>query len=99
MKKIVALVCALALAGCTQTLNESIQKAGPATCEAVTTVHTAYVTSEVGSERDRAIVEGAWNAITPLCDRASTITASDLVILAAQVAVVYKYAKKAKSNG
>lgn len=88
------------IAGCTTTnVDESIRAAAPKACGAVTLIHTAYVTSELGSAKDKASVDAAWTQISNLCADPTTITAEQLVIVAIQTAVIVKAARKVNVNG
>lgn len=108
---IAALAAVVALSGCTTTgdgagsivegikrIDAALKASAPATCRAVAIAHTAYVASELGSEKDKRIVEQAWNAITPICDDPSAVTANDLAVLAVQAVVIYKASRK-QTNG
>jgi len=97
------LMLALALGGCTTVnvgdIDAAIQKSAPQVCDAASVAHTAYVATGLGSEKDKATVENAWNVIAPLCASPSTITATQLVVATAQVAVIVAALRRAKTNG
>lgn len=100
--KYIAVLLMIALAGCQTTLGDidaAIQKTAPQVCAGAATAHSTFVATGLGGTNEKAIVEAAWSRIAPLCDAPSTITASQLVVVTAQVAVIINTMRKVKANG
>lgn len=80
----------LILAGCSQT----VQDAAPKTCDAVKVAYLGYSASGVGSAKDHATVQAAYDAVIPICADPSHITEAQLAIVAIQLALIAKTAGK-----
>lgn len=100
--KIIALICiaALSLAGCTPTnVDDAIKKAAPEACSSISVVYTAFVASNYGSDKDKTTVDAAYKPISEICADPSTVTAAQLLIVAAQTAAIIQIVRKQKVNG
>ena len=98
-KVFIALSLILALSGCvTQQarLDSAIQKGAPQACRTAETLYSAFIASNRGSERDKAIVNAAYQSVYQLCQSPSTITSSQLLIVVAQTTAIIRTIRSAK---
>ena len=94
MKKL--LIIALMLSGCTTTsIDVAVQKSAPAFCDAAVPIYETYVAAGFGSAKDKATMQAAWDALTPVCANPTQATALQLAVAAAQFAIMAKLARKA----
>lgn len=102
MKLIVALLAvALALSGCqtVASIDAGIQKTAPQVCSAISVGYTAFVAADLGSAKDKAAVDAAYSATSPICADPTKATSIHLVILATQLATIIKTMRKVKASG
>lgn len=102
MKYIAVLLTGVALAGCQTTLGDidaAIQKTAPQACQAIDVGYTAFVATQLGSDKDKAAVAAAYDATRGVCASPSTATATQVATLAVQLGVIVNTMRKVKSNG
>lgn len=97
--KIIALLCVVALVGCTPDLEDAVHKAAASGCSGASILYETFVASDYGSDRDKATVDAAYKPISELCADPATITAAQLLIVTAQTAAIIKIVRKTKTDG
>lgn len=103
-KLIVAVVCALALAGC-QTVTDidaAIQKSAPQLCAAATPLHESFIAvAATGAVSQKTIDREAqaWALLQPVCADPSHATSTTVLVAAANAYIVISQAlKEAKAK-
>lgn len=91
------------LSGCTTVsignIDAAIQKTAPQACQAIEVGYTAFVATQLGSEKDKTIVASAYSATRSVCSDPSHATSTQVAVLAVQLGVIVNTMRKVKKNG
>ena len=103
MKLLCVMLMALALSAC-QTVNvgnidAAIQKTAPQACDAISVGYSAFVATQLGSARDKAAVDAAFEATRAICANPSQAYATQVVTLGVQLGVIVATMRKVKVKG
>lgn len=82
-----ACVAALALSGCTTTLDTTIQQNLPKICSVAATAHSAFIiVASTGDVKPSTVAKeaAAFDALQIVCENPEGVTASNALVIAAQ---------------
>lgn len=100
MKTLFVMLMAVALTACQTTIGDidaAIQKTAPQACQAIDVGYTAFVATQLGSDKDKAAVGAAYDATRGICASPSTATAQQVVTLAVQLGVIVNTMRRVKN--